>query len=57
MPDSGLLKRQEVLQQAWDRALAEASEKKIKAADVGKHWMKIRAAALKGAGFEPYWEE
>jgi TRAP transporter TAXI family solute receptor len=55
--NAGLLKRQEVLHAAWDKALAEASEKKIKVADYPKHWMKVRAAALKAAGLEPYWEE
>jgi TRAP transporter TAXI family solute receptor len=52
-----LLRRQEVLHAAWDKALAEASAKQIKAADFPKHWMKARAAALKAAGLEPYWEE
>jgi hypothetical protein len=55
--NAGLLKRQEILQDAWDKALAEATEKKIKASDFPKHWMKLRAAALKAAGLEPYWEE
>lgn len=55
--NAALLKRQEVLLATWDKAQAEAAEKKIKAADFPKHWMKLRAAALKGAGFEPYWEE
>jgi TRAP transporter TAXI family solute receptor len=55
--NAGLLKRQEILQAAWERALGEAAEKKVKAADYPKHWMKVRAAALKGAGLEAYWEE
>ena len=52
-----LVKRQEVLQRAWDRAIGEASEKQIKEKDFPKHWMKIRVAALKEAGVDPYWEE
>ena len=55
--NDNLVKRQEVLRQAWERALAEASEKKIKAADIPKHWMKVRAASLKAAGLESYWDE
>ena len=51
-----LVKRQEVLQQAWDRAIGEASEKKIKQKEFPPHWMKLRAAALREAGFDPYWE-
>jgi TRAP transporter TAXI family solute receptor len=52
-----LIRRQDVLHQAWDKALAEASEKKVATKDFPKLWMKARAAALKGAGFESYWEE
>ncbi|MBI2204269.1 MAG: TAXI family TRAP transporter solute-binding subunit [Candidatus Rokubacteria bacterium] len=55
--NQSLLKRQEVLQGAWDRAQGEASEKKIKVADFPKHWMKVRAGALKTAGLETYWDE
>jgi uncharacterized protein len=55
--NDNLVRRQEVLLTAWDRALAEASEKKIGVKDFPKHWMQIRAAALKGAGFDPYWEQ
>jgi uncharacterized protein len=55
--NNDLLKRQEALQAAWDKAIAEASEKKVKASDFPKHWMKVRAASLKAAGFDPYWEE
>ena len=51
-----LVKRQEVLQQAWDRAIGEASEKKITQKVFPPHWMKLRAAALREAGFDPYWE-
>jgi TRAP transporter TAXI family solute receptor len=52
-----LVKRQEVLLGAWDRAQGEAAQKKIKVKDFPKHWMAVRAAALKAAGFDPYWEE
>lgn len=55
--NDGLVKRQEILQQAWDRAIAESSEKKIKLKEFPPHWMKIRTAALKQAGLEPYWEQ
>ncbi|MBI2466710.1 MAG: TAXI family TRAP transporter solute-binding subunit [Candidatus Rokubacteria bacterium] len=52
-----LVQRQEILSKAWDRALAEASTQKVKASDFPKLWMKIRAAALREAGLEHYWEE
>jgi TRAP transporter TAXI family solute receptor len=55
--NDGLVKRQQVLQQAWDRALAEATDKKIGTKDFPKHWMSLRTAALKQAGLEPYWEQ
>jgi uncharacterized protein len=55
--NNALVKRQEVLQAAWDKAIAEASEKKVKVGDFLKHWMQVRAASLKAAGLEPYWEE
>jgi TRAP transporter TAXI family solute receptor len=55
--NAGLLRRQEVLHRAWDRALAEATGQKVKAADFPKLWMKIRTAALREASLEPYWEE
>jgi TRAP transporter TAXI family solute receptor len=52
-----LVRRQEALQRAWDRAQADASAQKVAAKDFPKLWVKIRAAALKEAGFDPYWEE
>lgn len=55
--NDGLVRRQEVLQKAWDRAIGLASEKKVTVKDFTKHWMGIRAAALKEAGLEPYWTE
>lgn len=55
--NQALLKRQEVLHGAWDKAQGEAAEKKIKVADYAKHWMKVRADALKAAGLETYWDE
>ncbi|MGH7268296.1 MAG: TAXI family TRAP transporter solute-binding subunit [Candidatus Rokuibacteriota bacterium] len=55
--NAGLVRRQDVLQKAWDRALAESTAQKVKAGDFPKLWMKIRAAALKEAGLDPYWEE
>ncbi|MBI4242329.1 MAG: TAXI family TRAP transporter solute-binding subunit [Candidatus Rokubacteria bacterium] len=52
-----LVRRQEVLHKAWDKALADASAQKVGTKDFPKLWMKVRAAMLKEAGFEPYWEE
>jgi TRAP transporter TAXI family solute receptor len=52
-----LIRRQEVLAKAWERALAEAYEKNIRSRDFPEFWMKIRAEELKKAGFDPYWEE
>ena len=51
-----LLERQKVLKQVWDKAVAEAAEKKVKAEDYSKFWYGIRGQALKTAGFEPYWK-
>ena len=51
-----LVRRQEVLHRAWDRALAEATEKKIGVKDFPKHWMAVRGTVLREAGFDPYWE-
>lgn len=55
--NDGLVKRQQVLAQAWDRALGEAAEKKLKVKQIPAHWFKVRAAALRAAGLEPYWED
>lgn len=55
--NDGLVRRQEVLQQAWDRAIAEASDKKLPLKEFSKHWMKIRAGVLREAALEPYWEQ
>jgi TRAP transporter TAXI family solute receptor len=52
-----LIKRQDVLAKAWDRALAERDEKKVKIKDFAPLWMKQRTDALKAAGLEPYWTE
>jgi TRAP transporter TAXI family solute receptor len=51
-----LVRRQEVLAQAWDRAQDEAQKQKLGAAKLPDLWMKIRAEDLKKAGFDPYWE-
>jgi hypothetical protein len=45
-----------VLKQAWDKAVAEAAEKKVPSADFTKHWYQVRGQALKAAGFEPYYK-
>ena len=54
--NDALVRRQDVLQKAWDRAIGEASEKKIPLKEFSKHWMQVRAGALREAGLEPYWE-
>jgi TRAP transporter TAXI family solute receptor len=51
-----LLRRQGVLQNAWNRAQDEAQSQKIGAAKLPELWMKIRTEELKKAGFDPYWE-
>ena len=48
-----LMKRQQVLAQAWQATLKE----KQGGDDFRAFWMKRRAAALRAAGFEPIWEE
>jgi TRAP transporter TAXI family solute receptor len=55
--NQGLLRRQEILHQAWDKALAEATAQKVAVKDFPKLWMKTRAAALAEARLEAYWEE
>jgi TRAP transporter TAXI family solute receptor len=55
--NDGLVARQRVLRQAWERARGEASSRQTRAADRPTHWMKVRAASLKAAGLEPYWQE
>jgi uncharacterized protein len=50
-----LLERQKALAEAWEVALAERDEKKIKVADFAELWMKHRVEALQKGGFEPYW--
>jgi len=52
-----LVRRQEVLAGAWDRALAEPEKQKIGIAKFPDLWMKLRAEELKKAGFDPYWEQ
>jgi TRAP transporter TAXI family solute receptor len=52
-----LIRRQKVLLQAWEQALAEAAAKEVPAAQFPDLWMRIRAEALKRAGLDPYWEE
>jgi TRAP transporter TAXI family solute receptor len=52
-----LYKRQQVLAQAWDKALAERQAKEIKLKAFPELWMKHRAEALKAAGMEVYWEK
>jgi len=51
-----LLRRQQVLQAAWNRAQDEAQKQKVGAARLPELWMTIRAEELKKAGFDPYWE-
>ena len=51
-----LVRRQEVLAQAWDRAQDEAQKQKLGAAKLPELWMKIRTEELRKAGLEPYWE-
>ncbi len=51
-----LVQRQEVLARAWERAQEEAQAKKVKVAEFGDLWMKVRAEELRKAGFDPYWE-
>lgn len=52
-----LLRRQAVLDRAWDRALADAAAQKVAARDFPRLWMKVRGTALREAGFDPYWDE
>jgi TRAP transporter TAXI family solute receptor len=55
--NDSLVRRQEVLLKAWDDAMGQAFEKKMKSKEIPKLWMKVRGAALKEAGFAVYWEE
>jgi TRAP transporter TAXI family solute receptor len=51
-----LIRRQEVLARAWERAEDEAQKQKVAASKFPELWMKIRTEDLKKAGFDPYWE-
>ena len=55
--NDSLVRRQEILATAWDKALGETSAKKVKAKDFPALWMEIRAASLREAGLDPYWEK
>lgn len=52
-----LYRRQQLLAEAWDKALAERDAKNIKIADFPALWMNHRAEALKAAGMPVYWEK
>jgi len=52
-----LVRREDVLAKAWERALAEVQEKKVAPAGFADFWMAIRAEELKKAGLDPYWEK
>jgi len=52
-----LIKRQDLLTEAWDKALAEREAQKVKVSDFPKLWMQIRAEALEAAGMNPYWKD
>jgi hypothetical protein len=52
--NDGLMKRQGVLQDTWK---AYKAGTKATGDEFKKGWMKARAAALKKAGMEAYWEE
>lgn len=51
-----LVERQRVLKQAWDKAIAEAIQKKLSVGDYSKLWYQVRGQTLKAAGFEPYYK-
>lgn len=55
--NNGLIERQKVLADAWEKAQTEAAEKKVPIKDFGTLWMRHRTDALKAAGLEPYWVE
>jgi len=46
-----MLKRQSVLEEAWEKALAQAADEKVKAKEYPQFWMGMRAEALEKAGF------
>ncbi len=52
-----LLAREKVLQRAWDRMLAESSQKNVtKTEEFEDLWMSIRAQEFKKDGLDPLWE-
>ena len=51
-----LIKRQQVLKEAWDKAIAQGAAEKVKAKDFPKFWMGIRAKSLEAAGMDPYFK-
>lgn len=52
-----LIRRQELLADAWENALEERDAKDVPIRDFPDLWMKIRTEALESEGFEPYWTE
>lgn len=52
-----LIRRQEVLGQAWERTLQEQESQGIPDDGLAELWMQIRAEELDKAGFETYWNE
>lgn len=55
--NQSLVRRQEVLAEAWEQALAQRDAEDIPIRDFPALWMKLRVAALEAEGFEPYWRE
>lgn len=51
-----LVRRQEVLAHAWERAEDEAQKQKLAAGKFPELWMKIRTEELTKAGLDPYWD-
>jgi TRAP transporter TAXI family solute receptor len=49
--NDSIIKRQQVLQAAWDKAIADATEQKISAKNFPEFWKDARVNALKAAGF------
>jgi hypothetical protein len=50
-----LIKRQNILQAAWDDALAQSADQKIAEKDFPKFWMTLRQKALEKAGLPVYY--
>jgi TRAP transporter TAXI family solute receptor len=55
--NASLVKRQQVLAEAWDKAVAQGAAEGVKSGDFPAFWEVIRVKALEDAGFDVYYKK